>query len=585
MTKFLKRIFQILIALIAILAIAIIGIVNFVNPNQFKNTIEKEVLAKTGFVLTIQGPIQWRWFPMLSLEFNDIAIQNLAPFSGQMLSAKAIQAECELLPVFLGKIALAVNVKGLDLALSRNAKGQANWVNLNQHLNEQETNITKTIELHSGTKNTNPASSLSITLNSLKIQEGKITFSDRSKNSEYVLNHVNLSADNLFKGLSGAGAPLFLNFELTSNHQTLANIFFNTDWILKKEQEQLNLQKIALKFKLPDGTTNLITGDTEIRGFSQTPAIKANLLGNALQLGKIKIDKIEMAITAQEGIINFTPINIQIAKSQQNATLKLDVRGNTPKIYLTQEAHDFEINDLLTLFGSKDKLSGQTRLTMNLSATGADLQALQNSLSGKAEIEILNGKLHGIDVLNLLKNVQSNIQALSDAMSQNFKSNWMPSMNVELTKWKTDPNSNAFTPFNSIKTTAIINDGVINTPDLAINHGDYEINGSGTINPGSNSIHYQTHLQLKNNPYPATHKVGAFLYQTPLPIQIEGRLDDPKIRPELENYMKQFIRFQSKEKVEKAVNKAVEKALGNVKGNEAIHNTLQKALGDILNTQ
>jgi AsmA protein len=212
MTKFFKRIFQILIALIAIIVIAIIGIVNFVNPNQFKGTLEKEVLAKTGFVLTVQGPIQWRWFPMLSLEFNDIAIQNLAPFSGQLLSAKAIHAECELLPVFLGKIALAVNVKGLDLSLTRNAKGQTNWANLNQHnLNQQEANKTKTIEPDLVAKNTNSASHLSVTLNSLKIQEGTIAFTDRSKNSEYVLHHVNLSADNLFKGLSNATAPFFLN--------------------------------------------------------------------------------------------------------------------------------------------------------------------------------------------------------------------------------------------------------------------------------------------------------------------------------------------------------------------------------------
>lgn len=574
MTKFLKRIFQILIVLIVIIVIAIIGVVNFVNPNQFKDTIEKEVLAKTGLVLAVEGPIQWRWVPMLSLEFNNIAIQNLPPFSGQLLSAKAIQAECQLLPVFLGKIALTVNVKGLDLALSRNAKGQANWENLNP----SKANTT------SAATDTTKTSFLSITLNSLKIQEGKIAFHDLSKNNQYVLNHVNFSVDNLFKSLIGVTTPLFLNFDLASNNDTLASIFFNTDWALKKEKEHLNLQKIALKFKLPDGTTNLITGDADIQGFSKAAIIKANFQGNALQFGNIKIDKITTIVAAQEGIINFAPIDIQIAKSQQNATLKLDIRGNTPKIYFTQKASDFEINDLLTRFGKKDKLSGQTHLSMNLSAIGSNLQELQNSLSGKADIEINNGKLHGIDLLHLLKNIQSNLQALSDAMSQNLKSNWMSGVNDELTKWKTDPNSNASTPFNSVKTTAIINNGIINNPDLAINHTEYAITGSGTINPSANTIQYQAHLQLKNNPYPPTNKVGTFLYQTPLLIQIEGRLDDPKIRPDLANYMQQFMRFQSKEAIEKAVNKTVEKALGN-KGNEAVHDTLQKALGNIFNKQ
>jgi len=500
MTKLFKRIFQILIALITIFVIAIIVIVNFVNPNQFKDILEKEVLAKTGFVLAVQGPIQWRWFPMLSLEFQDISIQNLAPFSGQLLSAKAIHAECELLPVFLGKIALAINVKGLDLALSRNAKGQTNWENLNQHLKEQETNKTTTIESNPATKNTNPTSSLFITLNSVKIQEGTIAFTDRSKNSEYALHHVNLSADNLFKGLSNDFTPFFLNFELISNHQTLAHISFNTEWILKKEKEQLNLQKITLKFQLPDGITNLITGDTLIEGFSQKPIIKANLLGNALQFGTVKIAQIKTMMTAQENIVTFAPIDIHIAKSQQNATLKLDMRGDTPKIYITHEAHDFEINDLLTLFNKKDKLSGKTRITMNLSATGTDLQALQNSLSGKAAIEINSGKFHGIDLMNLLKSTQSSIHSLIDALTHKLSIDSLSVIKSELAKWKTESNSSAFTPFNSLKATATITNGVIQNPDLAINQTDYAINGAGTINPQANNIQYQTTLQLHNPP-------------------------------------------------------------------------------------
>lgn len=585
MTKFLKRIFQILIALIAIIVIAIVGIVNFVNPNQFKDILEKEVLAKTGFVLAVQGPIQWRWFPMLSLEFQDISIQNLAPFSGQLLAAKAIHAECELLPIFLGKIALAINVKGLDLALYRNPKGQINWENLNQHLKEQETNKTTTIEPDPTTKNTNPTSSLFITLNSVKIQEGKISFTDRSKNSEYALHHVNLSADNLFKGLSNDFTPFFLNCELTSNHQTLAHIFFNTEWILKKEKEQLNLQKITLKFQLPDGTTNLITGDTLIEGFSQKPIIKANLLGNALQFGTVKIAQIKTMMTAQENIVTFAPIDIHIAKSQQNATLKLDMRGDTPKIYITHEAHDFEINDLLTLFNKKDKLSGKTRITMNLSATGTDLQALQNSLSGKAAIEIKSGKFHGIDLMNLLKSTQSSIHGLIDALTHKLSIDSLSVIKSELAKWKTESNSSAFTPFNSLKATATITNGVIQNPDLAINQTDYAINGTGTINPQANNIQYQTTLQLKNNPYPANDKAGTFLFQTPLHIQIQGTLDDPKVKPELSRYTNSALEFAQKELVKKVIDKTVEKTLDKIKGNSAVQDTLQKALGNILNTR
>lgn len=572
MTKFLKRVFQLLIALIVILAIATIGIVNFVNPNQFKGVIEREVLANTGYTLTVNGPIQWRWYPMLSLEFNNIAIQNLPPFSGQLLSAKTIEAECKLLPVFMGKIALNVRLKGLDLVLTRNTKGQGNWENLKQP--KHTTSSTP--------EPTTSKSSFAIILSSLMIQEGKIAFNDASKNSQYNLSHVNISLDNLFKGLVGINTPLIVNFELASNNQTISNIFLSTDWALQHEKEQLNLKKIVFKFNQPDGSKNLITGDAEIQGFSKTALIKGNVAGNDLQFGKIKIDKLSATIAAQDGMINLAPIDMQIAKSQQKATLKLDVRGNIPKVSFTQEAQDFEINDMLTLFGAKNKLAGKTRLTLNLSATGADLNTLQNSLSGKAVIEITQGKFYGIDLVTLLKSAQSNVHALIDALTQKLSMNTLSVINTELAKWKTDPNSTAFTPFNTLNATANITNGIIQNPDLSIQDSEYSVNGSGTINIAANSIQYQTTLQLKNNPYPPTDKAGTFLFQTPLNVLIQGNLDDPKIRPDLNRYTNSALEYAQKELVQKVVQKTIGQAIEKATGNSAIQEKLQKAIGNIL---
>ncbi len=496
MTKFLKRIFQVLLTLLFIIVITIIGIVNFVNPNQFKGTIEKEVFAKTGLTLTVKGPIQWRWFPMLALEFQDIAIQNLPPFSGQLLAAKAIEVECQLLPALTGKVALTVNLKGLDLALVKNAKGQSNWENLNNQ------NATP----KSTTKDTSSDSPVSITLNSVKIQEGKLSFTDLSQHNEYTLNHVNLAADDLFKGLLAIGAPLDLSFELNAKGKKLAHIFLSTDWMLKKEKEQVNLQKITLKFKLPDGIANVITGDAEIIGFSKAPAIKSHLFGKALEVGQLKIDTFKTTLSAEKNIIS-------------------------------------------------------------------------------TQIEMNNGKLQGIDLVSLLKNAQSSIHGLIDALTHKLSIDSLSVVKSELAKWKTDPQSSAFTPFNSLKTNATLTNGIINNPNLVIDHTDYVINGSGMINVSANKIQYQTTLQLKNNPYPASDKAGNFLFQTPLHIQIQGALDDLKIQPDLSTYMNSALQFTQKELMKKAVQKTIEKVTGNTIGNGAVQDTIHRALGNILNPQ
>jgi uncharacterized protein involved in outer membrane biogenesis len=415
MTKFLKRFFQLLAALIVILLIATVVIVNVVDPNRFKGEIEREVLAETGFVLTINGPIQWRWYPMLSLELNRIAIQNPEPASNVILIAKTIQAECDVIPLMSGKSAFRVTLKDVEV-------------------------------------------------------------------------------------------------------------------------EQ-----------------------------------------------KIKIDQIKATIAVKDKIIDLAPVEIHFAKSQQKIILKIDLREKTPKIYLIQTPQDFEINDMLALFGIKDKLSGKTRLSMNLSASGTNLRALQHSLSGKANIEITNGKFQGIDLVALLKNSQSSIHSMIDALTRNLSINSLSVINTELSKWKTDRNSNAFTPFHSLTATANITNGLIQNPDLSIQDSEYGIKGAGTINPAANTIQYQATLQLKNNPYPPEDKAGTFLFETPLHIQIQGSLNDPKIRPDLSTYTNSALEYAQRELVKKVIQKtigqAIEKATGN---NGALQDTLHKALGDIL---
>ena len=587
MTKFLKRIFQILVAGIVILVIAILGIVNFVNPNQFKDILEKETLAKTGFILKIEGPIQWRWFPLLSLAFNDISIQNLAPFTGQLFSAKTIEAKCELLPIFLGKIALAIDVKAFNLGLFRAANGQTNFENLRQHPRKKAENPkTRIIDAEATTNNPKLGRSLPITLNSLTLEEGTITFNDRTKNSEYSLQHLHLSANHLAKTLNDheAATPFFLNAELIANHQTLAKIFLNAEWIFQPQKEQVALQKIVLNIQHPDGTTNIITGDTDIQGFSAKPIIKAHLLANALQWGKIKIDHIKTALIAEAGILNVTPIEIKIGKSQQNASLQLDLREDLPKIYLSQKADDVEIKDLLTLLGQDNKLSGKTSFSLDLSATGTHLQAWQKSLSGKAALEINNGKFYGLDLMNLLKNTQASIRTLIDNLKQKPSIDSVSVAKSELAKWKTDLNASAFTPFDSLKASATIRNGLIENPDLAIHQAEYAIRGAGTLNLPENRIQYQTSLQLKQNPYPTNDKISAFLWQTPLDIQIKGTLDAPNIEPDLSTYPHSALAFAQKALLERALQQTIEKAVKKVTAKDALQKRLNKTLGNRLNT-
>ena len=98
--------------------------------------------------------------------------------------------------------------------------------------------------------------------------------------------------------------------------------------------------------------------------------------------------------------------------------------------------------------------------------------------------------------------------------------------------------------------------------DLAIVHSEYVINGSGTLNLANETIQYQASVMLKNNPYPASDQIASYLFQTPLPITIQGSIHDPIIRPDLKGYFNSTFKFTQKQVVEKVVDKTIKKALG-----------------------
>jgi len=528
--------------LLVIAIVATIGIVNFVNPNQFKDTIERTVSERTGHELNIRGPITWRWFPILALQLEDVVLKNRTPFTGHLLSAKIIGAKCELEPLLLGKIALDIQLKGLDLMLSKNAKGQTNWAELKQRL---------------ATPDTANTSSARIGLNGIMVQNGQVTLVDDTKQSHYVLNHVNISAEHLLKGAIGISNPFSLSFELGSHQQPIGHLSLESEWSLKQGGESIHFQNIAFEFKLPNGHITHLHGAADIQNLKRIPTVQGHLAGDAIQIGKIKIDALKANFVAKGGLIHIAPIDIKIAHSQQKATLKIDLSNDTPKYFLTQEAQDFEINHLLALFGKKDKLEGKTRLKMNLSATGSSVAEWQRSLSGQGEIEIRNGKFHGIDLIHLGKNAQSRVHGLVNSFIQKLSINPSSALGTEAEKWKTTQSSSIFTPFETAKGRVMITNGVVRNPDLAISHPEYAINGAGTVQLSNNTIQYQTSFLLKNNPYPENNKIGRFLYQTPLTIQISGTLNDPVIRPDMTSYFGSALSFAQKQVVETVVEKVL----------------------------
>jgi len=477
---FLKRLFQILISLMLVAILGMAGIALFVDPNDYKSMIEQKISEQTGRHLTIKGPITWKWSPILSLHLEEVQLDNLPPQKDKLFSAKAMQVEMNWESVVTQKIALHLNLKGVET----------------QYL-------------------------------------------PTSADIEANLKH---------------DAPYLIINGLKVNLKDNGNVGGNF---------KINLEKMN----------------------PQTLTLEGDFLGKNLKADKIKLDEIKGKISAKEGLVNITPMELKIAQSVQHATLQADLRGKVPKYVLTQEGRGFEVKHLLALFDVKDKLEGKTNLKTNLSASGNNLASIRSSLSGQVEIEMGDGKFHGMNVITLLKTTQSGIYNLAATIAKKQNFNLKTGASALSEEWKSNTSGDNFTPFKSVKALILINNGLVKNSDLAITHPEYGVTGQGTANLVSEVIDYHASVLLKNNPYPADDKIGNYLYTTPLSIKVQGTFQDPLVRPDLKTYKDNAMRYVQKNVVEKMVQKKIENTVEKImnkavkkEGNEKI----QKTLGNIL---
>ncbi len=118
------------IVLFLVAAAVILAVV--VDPNAYKQRIAALVQQQTGRELNIPGDLQLSLFPWLGLQTGKVVLGN-APGFGTAPFASLDEADIKvrLAPLFRGQVEVGtVVLHGLDLHLTRNKNGRANWDDL-----------------------------------------------------------------------------------------------------------------------------------------------------------------------------------------------------------------------------------------------------------------------------------------------------------------------------------------------------------------------------------------------------------------------------------------------------------------------
>ncbi len=120
--------------LIGLIVIGLVLVVVFVDPNDYRDDIEKLVEEKTGRELTLSGDLKLSVFPWIALESGPASLGDAPGFGPEpFVSIRDARVGVRLLPLLSGKVEVGnVRLDGARIRLITDENGRNNWADLGE---------------------------------------------------------------------------------------------------------------------------------------------------------------------------------------------------------------------------------------------------------------------------------------------------------------------------------------------------------------------------------------------------------------------------------------------------------------------
>ena len=532
--KTIRMIIGCMLVLMLLGFIGILLLVKFVDPNDYKPQIISYVEANTGRHLSLPGTLSWSFYPYLGIHIGTASLSNPNGFS-QSTFAQIDSADLVLnLPdLLVGKIAFdRLNLNGLRLFLIEE-RGQNSWTFTSSNLSKKP----RTDKKAEGV-------GMPFSIDTLTVTNGGISYDNYSTKAHYVLNHLNLSANQL--ALSQK-FPLSFSADFSVNPGLSGNIKLNTQINFDPDQEVLTLNNLALqtvvsyetlagqamniatqyttpllKLDLAHQTLSIpslslvlnqilkaniaITGKnllTEplLQGQVQIIPFSLNALLNSLAItppplaNKTLLNQVALAtrFTATAHNLNLSALSLKIGNSEitgsmQYSWLPLTVRE-------TLAINQLDLADFMDLKGARLPLTGITSGGQVRLQPYKD-QTFPRTLTGLINLSVQSIVLKGFDLHVLLKNVEQLVRNPENLKAFGSSSSALQQQLQGLTQTRINPANGQMTDLGSLKAKINIRHGVVTTPLMQLQGPDVTVKGSGSIDLSAETLNYQLMVKV-----------------------------------------------------------------------------------------
>ncbi|WP_312932602.1 AsmA family protein [Pseudomonas sp.] len=261
---------------------------------------------------------------------------------------------------------------------------------------------------------------------------------------------------------------------------------------------------------LPDAPTQVAWSNDKLLPVDRLRALdlQAELNFGALTLNKLPIKQAELKATGQGGLLTLQSLRGNLYNGTFAAHGSADVRPAVPQIGVNTQINRVPVEHFITS-QNPDKappLKGLLTLSSDLTATGNSQKALIDTLNGNASFTINNGVL-----------VDANIeQQLCQAIATLNR------------KQLSGEARGKDTPFNELRGSVVIRNGVASNPDLKVRIPGLTLNGNGDLDLRVLAMDYRVGVIVEGDqramPDPAC-QVNERYVGVELPLRCRGPME------------------------------------------------------------
>ncbi len=248
----------------------------------------------------------------------------------------------------------------------------------------------------------------------------------------------------------------------------------------------------------------------------------------ALQVQGLKLADLKAQLRAADGRADLAPHTAKLYDGTLAGALSLNANGN--RVSLKESLANVAIGPLVKDLMGRDAVEGRGNVTLDVTATGATVNAMKKSLGGTARVALRDGAVKGFNLTEALRKSKAAFGSKS-AQQQ-----------------VADPSQR--TDFSEMTASFAIKNGVARNDDLEMKAPVVRVTGAGDIDIGNSQLNYIAKATMVTT---SKGQGGAdldHLAGLTVPVKLTGTFDAPKVEIDYRALASDAAKAKAKEKVQ-----------------------------------